>query len=241
MIKFSLIGPAVRSELYLRTYNRLNKNNSTSFELIFVGNNPPQEKMPDNFKYIFSESSPACCIEIAAREAKGEFLIITPDDCAYSDKFLDNMKKSLDDFGDKKMIIGARYKQDGIFNDECLTFDLKIKDSVPLPAQATYKRTDWLKLGGLDSRFDLSFCDADMIMRMYEIGYCLHIHKDVWIDEELIKNKKLRKIRMWKITGKSGRKLLNSLWVKDGKMSKTRLDKLHPFPEDIYNVKKWSR
>ena len=149
------------------------------------------------------------------------------------------MEKCLDSFGSKKMIIGARYKKNGVFNDECLIYDCKIEGSPKIPASATYKRTDWLKLGGIDRRFEHSLCDVDMIMRMYEIGYDLYIDKNIWIDEEFPKDKKTQRKRLYKRTGKQGRKLLNSLWVKDGEMSKTRLDKLLPFPEDIYNMEKW--
>ncbi len=232
MVKFSIIGPAIKSHLYSRFYQGLNKNN-TNFEVVFVGNKPLTESMPDNFIYIYSESSPACCLEIAARKAQGEYLMISPDDYTFSNNFLDNFKKYLDSCSDEKMMIAGKYKRGGDMKDEWLVFDQKIKGSSPIGQCTTLKREEWLKLGGIDRRFEHGCCDMDMIMRMYEIGYKLHIEKNTWVEEDVIKDKKIRRKRLWKKTGKARRALLNSLWVKNGKMSKKRLGKLYPFSEDI--------
>ena len=77
---FSLIAPAIRSDFYKRVYDSVSKGNKIPFEIIFVGNNKPKIKMPDNFHYIYSNVKPAQCLEIAARNAQGEYLIPLADD-----------------------------------------------------------------------------------------------------------------------------------------------------------------
>ena len=86
---FSIIAPAIRPENYKRFYHYISQDTKVPFEIIFVGHKPPTEFVGENFNYIYSRVKPAQCIELAAREAKGEYLIPSCDDCYFSEKFLD--------------------------------------------------------------------------------------------------------------------------------------------------------
>ena len=73
---FSVCFSAIRNNLYKSFYDSLSAVHGSCppFEVIFVGDNPPTEPMPDNFKYIYSKVKPAQCTEIAVRAATGDFI-----------------------------------------------------------------------------------------------------------------------------------------------------------------------
>ena len=85
---FSIAFSAIRNNLYKRTYDSLSKDCNVPFEIVYAGYSPPTEKMPDNFRYIYTTVKPAQCVEIAARNSSGEFIILASDDISFSDGFL---------------------------------------------------------------------------------------------------------------------------------------------------------
>lgn len=98
---FSMVAPAVRGK-YTEFCDSLQQTlpkvasdgHDTApvpFEIVFAGPNPPEEQMPDNFRYIQTNVKPAQCAEIAARYAVGEYLITAADDYSYSDNYLRKM------------------------------------------------------------------------------------------------------------------------------------------------------
>ena len=80
---FSFIAHA--RESYMACYSSLAGTAHIAFEVVFVGPNPPVEGMPDNFRFIQSNAKPAQCLEIAARNARGKYLIPGWDDMDFSD------------------------------------------------------------------------------------------------------------------------------------------------------------
>lgn len=232
MVKFSIIGPAVRTGRYMDFYNSLTKNNHTDFEIVFAGYAPPKHPMQKEFKYIFTESSPTCCLEISSRFAQGEYLIICADDCFFSENYLDKMSEYVEKYKGQKKIVGTRYKIGGVFNDACLTFDATKEDSVPLGVTVAYPKDDWHRLGGIDSRFGYALCNDDLQMRFFEDGYELFMTPDVWIDEY---HSGEVPVRLADRTWQQGRDLTTRFWVRDGKVLKKRQESVFSFPPDITN------
>ena len=92
---FSLIAPSVRSAYYQQVYDSIARDAKVPFEFIFVGNVEPLKKIADNFHYINTNVKPAQCVEIAARNATGDFLIPIADDITFSDNFLNTILKNI--------------------------------------------------------------------------------------------------------------------------------------------------
>ena len=233
-IKFSIIAPAIRRNYYKTFYNSLNKDNNISFEIIFVGFSPPKKKMPSNFKYIYTKVNPAQCWEIAAREAEGEYLILATDDCLFSPKFLNRIDFYINRLWMERSLIGGRYQTNGIFYDNILIYSRKIKNSPLLLSFAVYKKEVWNKIGGIDRRFSGAFCNADIMLRFYEIGYVPFIAPDLWVNE--IRNDSI-KSSLWKRTGKQGRKMSDSFWIKDNLIVKKRLKPVISFNDKDILIK----
>ena len=81
----SLYASGARPENWMRLYDSV-KYNSCEFEIVFVGPNIPKIQLPKQFNYIQSFTKPVQCAEIAARNAKGEYLLHCVDDLTFKDK-----------------------------------------------------------------------------------------------------------------------------------------------------------
>lgn len=234
-IKFSIISAAIHSDRYLECYNSINYKNSIPFEMIFVGNSPPKEQMPINFQYIFTDVGVSQCFEIAARASSGEYILHTADDIVYCDGFLNRFNYYLSRLHMEKVLIGNRLQTNGIFYDKILTFNRGCPNSPVTSWIPAFKRSIWSDLGGIDRRFDYAFFDMDLILRFYEIGYSPFIMPDNWANE--IRNEKV-KSGLCRQTERSGRALLNKLWVNEGNMVvKNRREPVESFDnKDILTV-----
>jgi len=237
-IRFSLIAPAIRHNLYLKCYESLDKENSVSFEMIFVGNSPPECKMPINFQYIYTNVGPVQCIEIAARSASGEYLISMADDLTFSEGFLNWISFYASKLHMEKVLVGSRYQINGVFQDKSLTFREKCINSPVVPFIPAFKREVWEELGGIDKRFSFAFYDLDMMLRFYEIGYSPFVVPDAWANEIWEKN---MKDGLCKRTNWSAAKLLRQFWVEEyqGKwlVVKKRKETVESFgDEDILTI-----
>jgi len=232
-IIFSVIAPAIRRDLYKTCYESI-KRSRISFEVIFVGYNPPTEEMPSNFKYIYTQVNPAQCVEIAVRNATGEYIIYISDDLVFPDRFLDRIYYYISKLHMEKVLIGNRLQTDGVFYDGILTFDKRRCPNSPVvPWMPALKREIWMNLGGIDRRFSGALCDLDMILRFYETGYTPFIIPDNWGNE--IKNGII--FSLCKKTEELGRVLNNRFWVKDTMVVKNRLEPVISFSDkDILTV-----
>ena len=235
MIRFSVICPAIRPRLYKMAYDSLNYKNNTSFEMVFCGNKPPAHDMPSNFHYVVSDKNASYCLEIAARKSKGEFIIVTADDCLYSEHYLDKIDGYLKKFGDKKVMVGTRYQANGKFIDERTIFGSGLENPKVVGGTVAYHAKTWHDLGGIDRRFEGGCSDADMYMRFLEVGYEPFLAKDVWINE-IVRSKanRLNGIkRLWKRTGNQGMELCNKFWCDGKRLTEKRKEQVLCIPKDI--------
>jgi len=227
-IKFSVIASAIHSDLYTQCYNSISAGSNISFEVIFAGNVLPKEKMPINFKYIYTEVNPLQCVEIAARASSGEYLIDIADDLLFSEGFLDRTNHYLSKLYMDDMIVGGRYQTNGVFWDNILTFDKKGVNSPVVPFLPALKRRVWEEVGGIDRRFSYALFDIDVLLRFYAKGYSPFIAPDNWGNE--IRNRSVKSI-LCGGTDRLGRRLLNRFWVENGLVIKNRKEAVESFDD----------
>ena len=238
-IKFSFIGGAIRSELYKRVCKSLRSGSKVSHEVIFAGFSPPNQKMPNNFKYIETDAPLTFSVEMAARHAVGEFLIIITDDILFSEEYINRLNYYVSKIGMEKVIVGARYKylNKPSPNDKILTMDRNDPKAPITCIGQAFNREVWNKLGGICSRFTGVFHDMDMVMRFYEYGYTPFVMPDAYISED-----RYLKIphTLYKKTGKYSKKILDGLWIKDGQYSLKRALPVIPITDEYIknNTKK---
>lgn len=246
---FSLVGTAIRSNIYTDFYNSFSKTN-IPFEVVFAGNAKPIETMPNNFKYIYTEVKPSQCIEISARHAVGKYIILSPDDVTVSSGFLDRAYNYVYRDPDAYFYSFRYGVKQGVFDP--LYFDKKIPMSPIVGISGIYDRKMWSELGGVDNRFLFTFVDIDMQLRFREAGRSLFIMSDCILEEKRSKSTGHTEglaSGLTDITGKPDRHTINTLWVKESRapgweklpktrnsgryiVSKTRLHPVIPFVDD---------
>lgn len=226
--KYSFIATAIRDYYYEDAYNNIAKNNKTDFEVIFVGDKKPLKSMPDNFRYIETSVKPAQCLEIAARNAKGDFLMETADDVRYEEGCLERIEYYTNSLDMEKIFISFRYmKKFKIIPN--LSFNGSDQSSTPIGLGGVFRRDLWNSLGGLDNRFVTSLYDIDMQMRFFEYGMKLFVPNDCIMREIKPHKTELKLFRKGNITSKT---LLHSLWKNpDDTMSKKRLYPVQSFED----------
>jgi hypothetical protein len=221
----SFIAPAIRSDYYGDFYNFLMATNGcVSFEIIFVGNKPPLNPMPNNFKYIYSEESPSKCLEIAARKAVGEYLIPVSDDCIFSPQFLCSLWSWQKRNNLSECLLTWRHVENGVIDDTLLKFNADVKKNMFLGTGGMFNREIWYKLGGIDSRFVFPYnAVVDMQMRFYEYGFYPYSMNICFTINRGIEEKRTDKLchRSETLTDFE---LLKILWIKDNNISTKRLD-----------------
>jgi hypothetical protein len=231
-LKYSLVTPAIRSHLYKRFYNSISQSSITDFEIVFVGDVPPIEPMPDNFRYIFTEvANWNQCMEIAARYAQGEYLVMTADDEMFSPGFLDTVEDYTHRLDMDNTLISFRFQLNGTFCDDALVFDKHILNSPVVGVGGVFKKETWHSLGGLDRRFPGAMSDLDMVYRFYEKGYRLFLTPNCWLNETGSEVYPSCIQTMLPRTGQAGVKLLRRLWFKEDYAVQTRRDILWSFSD----------
>jgi hypothetical protein len=227
-----LIGAAVKSSLYMGVYNSLIKNNQVPFEIIFIGYNPPTEKLPDNFQYIYSEVKPAQCIEAAARLAKGDFLVNIADDEIFSYNFLNNLKSYIDRVNTDKMFFAFRYKVRGKIRDDRLWYEKNRYGKLMCGVACCVEKRIWHEVGGIDKRFAGSLYDLDLQFRYLERGMKLFITPRCII-EELHDQGDSQIPSLFDKTNAQSRRLLKKFWShSDESVVLKRLCEVDRFADD---------
>ena len=96
--KVFLVAPAIKTEFWKEFYLNVSQN-KCEIEIIFVGHEKPNFKLPPNFHYIYSDESAPVCAKIAYEKAyelgsDDDFLQNTADDCLYAKNHFDRMIES---------------------------------------------------------------------------------------------------------------------------------------------------
>jgi len=235
---FSLIAPSVRSAYYQQVYDSIARDAKVPFEFIFVGNVEPLKKIADNFHYINTNVKPAQCVEIAARNATGDFLIPIADDITFSDNFLNTILKNINSNPEK--VFSFNLLIDGKINDNFLYWHIRKSRDKLVGASGVFERKMWNDLGGVDSRFIYINYDKDIMFRYMETKD-LVIIPECFINENRYIHKSSRRASSV-LDAICERDLFNSLWVNDDKkVSSKRLKKVNSFDDKDILIKSQGR
>jgi len=234
----SIVAPAIRPFLWQELYAMLCAENNVPFEIVYCGNVRPEFELPENFIHIFNESKPPLCYETAWRNAKGEFLLIIPDDVIVPPRTVDVMYSYMQRMQNEKAIISARFsdKLGGPPLDSHFCFDMENPKSPVLGCATMTRRKVWEELGGFDRRFELMWADTDLQMRILEAsGHPFVVPSENYIIRERIHvYSRLADLTKGPL---SDRILLDSLWKNsDGSTSETRLEPVQPYTKDEINI-----
>lgn len=215
--EISIFGTAHRPQIWTRLIESIG-DNDTNFEIIFVGPNEPDFKVPNNFKFIKTNVKPARCQEIAARNSKGNLLLNMSDDIIFwKEKPLDKLYNEYKSYNDKKITLSCIYGNPS----EHLYF--KSDPSSPVvPCIGLMSRNLYMNIGGIDRNFICTYFDLDIAMRIYALGGRVILSKDVYIGEYHVGPEGL--------CGRyPDRAYLDSLWVINGKVQFKRAKPVEPF------------
>ena len=228
---FSLVATAKRSYWYRDFYDSISAGANVPFEIVFVGPNPPTQKMPRNFKYIQTNVKPAQCQEIAARNAAGEYLMIASDDIRYSDGFLNRVYNYTLKLDMQKTLISFRYSLNKEIRDFQLVFQLSNPYSLVCGQNPLFLKSTWCKLGGIDRMFVCSMGDMDMQMRFYEYGMQPFLAPDCIIDE-VVTLGDIRQGTLYRKGGRSDTHYLDAMWINKSSFLKNRSSKVLSFDDE---------
>ena len=224
----SIFGSAARPENW-PLFHRSLGTNDLEFEIVFVGPNPPKERLPDNFKYIRSNVKPAQCFEIAARQSSGELLMWTADDSLFvTPSPLDKLYRTYLDCEDENVLVSSNY-------DLPEGWDRFYSGDMSSPTTALNGLMSarlWRRLGGIDRKFIALGWDIDIDMRIHAMGGSI-VMSDVYMDKDVEAAHKPRSrgstlLRDHKSTDIA---LLHALWTKDGRIHFERAAPFEPFSD----------
>jgi hypothetical protein len=228
--KVSIIATAIHTEFWQKLYADLSRDNPIPFEIVFVGSKKPDFALPPNFIYIYSDAKPVQCLETAARNAHGEYCMITADDVEVPPRMLYDMNYFLIRMFSDKAIVSARFADsaNGPPNDKLLVLDTRNPRSPVLGVNTMIKRSVWKEIGGLDKRFFAFKADLDLQMRIYASGGYLFL-----VPDSIAREKPRPGPRLVDTFSAHDSKILYDLWVlPNGETSKTRMGELHPFEDN---------
>jgi len=218
-------------------YNSIGAND-VEFELVFAGPNPPDYKLPENFRFIKTLVKPSQCIEIAVRNVTAELVMFNfTDDCEFlGARPLDRLYQAYENCHDDKVILSSRYMMDGEdLSEAAHHFDNADLASPLMPLAPLMSRQFYRDLGGIDKNFEAIFGDLDLAMRTYACGGKV-VMTDVYLNEDKAKRAGSSLCtEFWK----HDRGLLESLWTTRGKIHFDRAKKVESFVDS--NILKYSQ
>lgn len=237
--KISIVMSTARSKDWAALY-RSCKGSKLDFEIIAVG--VGGTVLPGtNFTYIPSLVKPAQCYEIAFRQAKGELVLLCADDVEFVANALDIAYDYWKSVCSEKDIVAMKCIENGKELTEVHRF---LDRDIATPLMAPFflmNRLFYKQLGGYDKRFICGQSENDIVMRVYSAGGKVSICRDAVINVDHINKHKERSLFRTRVPVGSksttgfythDRSVLLSLWMKDGKLSSTRLSELQPFQDD---------
>jgi len=180
----SVIAPAARPENWEALYQSIG-DNDIPFEVVFVGPNAPKNPLPDNFRYIKSNTKPAQAAEIACRNAIYPLVLIIGDDFRFRTEHpLDKAYETYVEAGAGKTLVSCRYIPGGearTQNDHRFIID---DPETPILPLCTLMSTPlWRDIGGIDKNFIAVQWDVDIAMRVMATGGKV-VFSDVIVEED---------------------------------------------------------
>ena len=231
--KISIFATAHRPNNWMDLYKSIGEND-VEFELVFVGPNQPNYRLPNNFRFIRSLVKPTQCLEIALRNTNADLVIAMADDCMFKgSRPLDRLYETYKNYNNDKIIISCRYMLNGEDLSESAHFD-GINSPI-MPLAGLMSRNLLMNIGGYDKNFIAIQGELDIAMRVHALGGDV-ILSDVFLEEDLGKSAGSELCNeFWE----HDRGLLLSLWTKNGKIHFCRTKPVESF--DDLNILKASQ
>ncbi len=246
----SIVASAARPEFWDRFVESL-KFNTCSYEIIFVGPNPPlmNPLLRDKIRYFQSDVKPAQCYEIGLRKARGTLVHWTADDADYNHpdlncpNVLDIVWKEYTQAMNPKLILALRTVEDG--NDVSRDHRFFFADqNTPQMAPLGFINREWLlSMGGYDKNFICGQSENDVVMRGLVDGGSVKLLLNAPV---YLHHAQCHGVYSFRSGYEDDRKYLENCWVKEGfgtyqvstaTLSQTRLKPFEPFSdEDIFTV-----
>jgi len=164
----SIVGCANKVHYWGRFYESLTKN-VTPWELVFVGDREPLFKLPENFRVFHSDACPMRNVEIAARLARGRFLLVVVDDAILNPMAVEWAYRWLQKLP-RFSVVGFRYFRDGVERNDQLTLVPNDPKSPLAIYTGIVAKKDWMDVGGVDRRYVGNHGVEDLFMRCVARG-----------------------------------------------------------------------
>jgi len=241
--KISIFSSAFRPQYWMDLYKSIGEND-VEFELVFVGPNQPDYRLPNNFRFIRSLVKPTQCLEIALRNTTGDLVMSVADDCMFKgSRPLDRLYETYKNYNNDKIILSCGYMLNSEDQSEARYFsacdsitEAEIKSSPVMPLSGLMSRNLLMNIGGIDKNFIAIMWDLDVAMRVYALGGDV-ILSDVFLDED--KDNKTAGSELCNEFWEHDRGLLESLWKTNGKIHYYRTKPVESF--DDLNILKASQ
>jgi len=217
--------------------------NDVEFELVFVGPNQPDYRLPNNFRFIRSLVKPTQCLEIALRNTTADLVMNFADDCMFKgSRPLDRLYETYKNYNNDKLILSCKYMLNGEDQSECAYFSKNDsikgtydKSTPVMPLCGLMSRNLLMSMGGIDKNFIAIMWDCDIAMRVYALGGDV-ILSDVFLEEDLDKSAGSELCNeFWE----HDKGLLDGLWTKNRKVHFYRTKPVESF--DDLNILKASQ
>ena len=172
MKELALYGASNRPENWLWFYDNV-KDNTTDFEIVFVGDVRPTFTLPDRMRFIYSEVKPAQCHHIAIMESNAEFCMQACDDVWFSPQALDIAYGAYKKQNDYRTMTGPRVSPPG-----------EAEGGLQWSAyMGGFSKQFYKEIGGFDNRFIRSQHETDLQFRMLIEGGTMVWLIDAWWTE----------------------------------------------------------
>ena len=229
-INVSAYLSSIRPYRWMKIHEML-KATGLSFELVVVGPSEPDFELPSEIKFFKSDVKPSQCFHIAASKCSGETMLQIVDDIEYSDGAIKEMY-------DKAMqadnvMASCVYLQNGhsqFYTQNIAGQVLNLSFLPLLPVCGLYRRELYLKMGGLDRRFNGVMGELDLYMRMRINGY-----STVFINSHCNENTEYQKKENISLCGKfwdHDRPVFMKLWSTAGVLYPIRNDIVRGYSEE---------
>lgn len=260
-IQVSIFASAVRPKLWPNLFKSL-KGITVNCEIIFCGNiNPQKDQLfieftqwfnsglsgthqecgPVVFTYIPTANiKPSQCYEIARRSCKGEVTIWAADDCEFPDDVVGKAYRFWKSQNNEKLILSMLTRErytPRYFLTDLNNHTLK-GPGTPLMAPIGMMSRAYLeRLGGADRRYCAGQYENDYVLRILQDGGELKkFEESPVVIDHFTAHGGVSTVEGNKRPFASGynhdREILEGSWIKDGRVSTTRLDAFQPFIDD---------
>ena len=205
----SIFAPAIKTVFWQEAHRILSASN-IGFEIVYAGFKSPSFILPQNFKFILTDATPAQAAHTAFSQTVGKYVIFMPDDMVPEHDFLDLMLATMLKHDQEKTVVTPYYSKKQIDTRKCHFPEGPPHGCGIYPVVPMLCRKTFMELGGIDRRFVNIGFGVDVAFRLCALGGTI-VRCHTWVCE--MPGTKYR--RLCKRSKEDGI-LLDYLWPKCG-------------------------